>query len=277
LKTRGRELVLHCVDRLDPASKLGGPLHPDQARLRHLHTALGESFRFYGNQDMGDLPALDDRGKLASRYAIVTCWAPATPTFAYEPTRLSAEVIAQDLRRTKGPYRQTKFAGEPALEVRQGERALLFPSWKFEIHGPLLLLGLLAHRGLLGILGAVDSQVFWELLSQLLEDSRYRPAEQPFTSENLPDIFGQVYHRLDRLSVGESLDLADLDSLRTQYPATGSEASADLVPVSFRHVSVRRGATFAGMPASSTARKFSAMAEEAPPWFLTLVPNRTPL
>jgi hypothetical protein len=276
VRQRNHELTLHCLDRLDPGSKLGGPLHPEQDRIQHLRAKLGPLFRFYGNQDMFDLRELDDRGQLAPRYTIATCWAPATPTFAYEPTRLSASVIGEDLRRTKGAFHPTRFAGEPALEVQEGGRTMLFPPWKFDIRGPLALLGLLAHRGLLCVLGAVDSQVFWELLSQLLEAPRYRPHEQPFTPTNLPEIFGEIHRRLDGLPVGAALDLADLGALRTQFPPFESTSSAgrSSSSFSFRHVSIRRGATFLGMPASSTARKFSSMREEAPPWLVTLVPSR---
>jgi hypothetical protein len=263
----GRPLVLHCLDRLHPQSKLGGPLHPESDRVRALRDALGTSFAFFGNQDMFDLHDLDDQGKLAPRYTIVTCWAPATPTFAYEPTRLNESVIAEHLRSTKGSYRRTRFEGEPALEVQHGERALLFPAWKFDIRGPLALLNLAAARGSLCVFGAVDAQVFWETISQLLEDGRYRPPDRPFTSTNLPDIFGEIYKTLDRMAIGESIDLAELGALRRVLPPTGGYA-----PASFRCVRIRRGATFEGVPASSTARKFSSMAEEPPPWFLVLVP-----
>ncbi|HZC80310.1 MAG TPA: hypothetical protein VE222_01095, partial [Nitrospiraceae bacterium] len=137
LQQRQRELILHSLDRLQPGSKLGGPLHPDRERLNGLRSRTGLSFQFFGNQDMFDLGGLDQAGKLAPRYTIATCWAPATPTFAYEPTRLSNQIITQDLHRTKGTFRQINFSGEPALEILHGDRALLFPAWKFEILGPL--------------------------------------------------------------------------------------------------------------------------------------------
>ena len=92
-----------------------------------------------------------------------------------------------------------------------------FHSWKFEIVGPLALLSLLARRGFLCVLGAVDAQVFWELLAQLLEEPRYRPPNQPFNSVNLPGFFGEIYHALDRLPIGESIDLADVAALRRHY------------------------------------------------------------
>ena len=272
LVTHQRELVLHAVDRLDPRSKLGGPLHPGRDRIARLQVRPGLTFRFYGNQDMFDLHALDEAGHLATSYALVTCWAPATPTFAYEPTRLSEAVIHEDLRRSKGDFRQVRYEGESALEVQHGERALIFPSWKFDIRGPVALLNLIAHRGLVGVLGAVDSQVFWEILAQLLEDSRYRPQDQPFTPENLPVVFGGIYHRLMQLTFGETVSLSDLGVLRSCLP--GNEVSrAGQSALGFRDVWIRRGAVFPGVPASSTARQFMHMREESPPWFLTLVPE----
>ena len=102
------------------------------------------------------------------------------------------------------------MAKEQALEVRHAGRALLFPPWKFEIIGPLALLSVLARRGFLCVLGSMDAQVFWELLAQLLEDSRYRPPDQSFHSVNLPTVFGEVYHALAGLQIGESMDLAEV-------------------------------------------------------------------
>ena len=156
-----------------------------------------------------------------------TCWAPATPTFAYEPARLSQSVIAEDLRRTKGSFRHIRFQGESALEVQHGDRALLFPPWKFEIVGPLALLNLLARRGSLCVLGSVDTQVYWELLAQLLDEPRYRPQDQPFTTANLPEIFGEIYGVLDHLPIGDSINLADLGTFRRQFPLAVPSASAN--------------------------------------------------
>jgi len=272
LQRQNRQLVLHCLDRLDPHSKLGGPLHPERDKLRMLKERLGSTFSFFGNQDMFDLRNLDELGKLAPRYTIATCWAPATPTFAYEPTRLSQVVIAEDLSRTKGFFRHIRFRGESALEVQHGDRALLFPPWKFEIIGPLSLLGLLARRGSLCILGSVDAQVFWEFLAQLLDKPRYRPQDQPFTTANLPEIFGEIYRVLNRLPISDSVNLAELGALRRRLPLPGPSASANHSIDAFRYVRISRGATFPGIPASSTAKKFSAMTEEVPPWFLTLIP-----
>ena len=273
LQQRQRELILHALDRLQPGSQLGGPLHPERERLNGLRSRTGLSFQFCGNQDMFDLRNLDQAGKLAPRYTIATCWAPATPTFAYEPTRLSDQIITQELQRTKGTFRQTYFSGEPALEVQHGDRALLFPSWKFEIRGPLALLDLLARRGLLCVLGAVDTQVFWETLAQLLDDARYRPDNQPFTPDNLPTIFGEIFERLSRLALGETLNLSDCGPLRRQIPRVLPLHPTQDSSYRFRSVQIRRGAVFPGIPASSTARRFSDMAEETPPWMLILVPE----
>ncbi|MBH0189400.1 MAG: hypothetical protein HP493_11340 [Nitrospira sp.] len=273
LQQRHRNLILHCLDRLDPRSQLGGPLHPQQDRLRALRDRAGLTFSFFGDQDMFALDQLDDTGKLAPRYTIVTCWAPATPTFAYEPSRLSRSVMTEDLSRTKGSFRSSRFRGEPALEVQHGERRLLFPPWKFDIIGPRALLNLMAARGALCVLGAVDNQVFWELLAQVLDDSRYRPQDRLFTAANLPEIFGEVYDSLNRLSIGDSVDLADLGILRRFSLSPESvDTQAHQAPT-FRSVRIRRGATFPGIPAGSTARKFSGMVEEVAPWFLTLVPS----
>ncbi len=277
IRQQGRSLVLHCLDRLNPRSKLGGPLHPGRDRLEALRSQADLSFQFIGDQDMCVLEALDQSGRLAPRYTIATCWAPATPTFAYEPTRLSAEVIEQELRRTKGPFRQTRYAGEPALEVQHGDRALLFPPWKFEVRGPLVLLDILARRGQLCILGAVDSQVYWELLAQLLEEPRFRPSDQPFSPENLASYFGDVYRKLTALAIGETLDLSTCAALRAHIPRVlPAPASA---PASYRFLSIHisRGAVFPNMPASSTARQFLNMVEETPPWMLVLVPDQSPL
>lgn len=272
LHRQNRQLIVHGVDRLDPQSQLGGPLHADPARLRTLQQKQGLSFAFFGHQDMFNLGDLDGRDLLAPRYTMASCWAPATPTFAYEPSRLSPALIHEELQRTKGAFRLTRFGKEPALEVQHGARALLFPPWKFEIAGPLALLRLLAQRAALCVLGSVDDQVFWEILAQLLDDPRYRPRDEPFHAANLPVIFGEIYAHLNGLPVGASVDLADLGTLRRQVPPADSPSSSEHSTGLFRYVRVSRGATFPGMPASSTARKFSAMAEEVPPWFLTLVP-----
>jgi hypothetical protein len=268
-----RTLILHCVDRLHPLSKLGGPLHPPQDLVDMLRTRPDLSFRFLPDQDMFEFDRLVSAGKLAARYAVTVCWAPATPTFAYEPTRLSADMIQRQLQETKGAFRKTRYGREEALEVQHRERTLLFPPWKFDIRGPLALLDLVARSSYLGLLAAVDSQVFWELMAQVLDDERFRPNNQPFTSENVSTIFGDVYDRLSHLGIGETLDLSTCANLRANLPCVLSGKPAQEA-YRFRFVLVRRGAVFAGMPASSTARRFGDMVEEDPPWMVILVSDR---
>ncbi|MET0516719.1 MAG: hypothetical protein ABW047_15480 [Nitrospiraceae bacterium] len=273
LSEKGTPFVLHCLDRLRPNSQLGGPLHPDPPRLDRLRSQKNVQFRYLRDRDMFDLSDLDHARSIARRYAIATCWAPATPTFAYEPSRLAASIIQDDLRQTKGAFRQVQAEGEPALEVRHRDRTLLFPPWKFDIRGPLALLQLVAMRGSLCVLGAVDSQVFWEILVQLIEDPRARPPDRLLTPSVLSESLGTVYQHLDNLPIGSSLDLSDVTELRHEFPAVLAQYPK---PFHFRYVVVRHGAIFPGIPASSTARAFQHMAEESPPWFLTLVPEVTP-
>lgn len=274
VRSRGKTLVLHCVDRLQAQSKLGGPLHPDRTTLDRLRSRPDLSFQFFPGQDMFALERLDRSGKLAPSYTLVTCWAPATPTFAYEPTRLSQDVIVEELQRTKGLYHQTDYAGEPALEVHHGERSLLFPPWKFDIRGPLALLDLLSRRGQICVLGAVDDQVFWELLSQVLDAQQYRPPNRPFTTDTIKTVFADIYPRLSQLAIGASMNLADCAPLRRQIPRVLPVPAPQAAHYAFQSIQVRRGAMFSGMPASSTARKFPDMVEESPPWMLTLIPAR---
>lgn len=272
IQRQNRTLILHAIDRLHPQSKLGGPLHPSPEVVQRLRSRPDLSFQFLPDHDMCEFDNLAGSGRLATRYAITTCWAPATPTFAYEPTRLSPEVIEEELHRSKGVFRQVRYGKESALEVQHRDQRLLFPPWKFEIRGPLALLDLLARSGHLGLLGAVDSQVFWEVLAQLLEGERYRPKDEPFTPDNLPTIFGDVYTRLSALPIGEVLSLSTCAPLRTNLPrALPTARLRD--DYRFRSVMIRRGTVFPNMPASSTARRFGDMVEEAPPWMIIAVPE----
>lgn len=276
LMAQDRPLILHCLDRLDPNSRLGGPLHAEPHRLHGLRSRPGVKFRFYGDQDMFELEGLVRDQRLAAQYLIVTCWAPATPTFAYEPTRLSPETLVEELRRTKGESRQIAHGKEAALEVLHGGKSLLFPSWKFDIRGPLALLELMASRGALCVLGGVDSQVFWEILSQLVDDPNVRPADVLLSDETIPKLFGDVYDRLAALPEGAECSLSDFTTLRRIFPSVLSTTTSSAVDgYRFRQVTIRRGAIFEGVPASSTARRFQYMKEETPPWFLTLVPELT--
>jgi len=272
LHERDKNLTLHCVDRLRPGSTLGGRLHADQDRLERLRHYPFPSlrFKFWGGQDMFKLETVEG---LRPVYTIVTCHAPATPTFAYEPTRVSRSIIDAHLRKTKGEFRTVRVEGEEALEVRHAGRALLFPPWKFEVRGPLALLDLLARRGQLAVLSAVDSEVFWEILSQLLEDARVRPQDMIFTPSMIADLFGTVHARLVALPVGGSLVLSEVADLRHAIPRVLGAAPGQPSHYRFRYVEVRRGAVFPGMPSSQTARLFKDMTEENPPWFLCLVPE----
>lgn len=276
LATQDRSLILHCLDRLDPDSQLGGPLHAHPFRLSGLRSRPRVQFRFYGDQDMFAVEPLIRDHRLATRYLIVTCWAPANPTFAYEPTRLSAAFLAEELRRTKGDSRQVTYGKESALEVLHGGRNLLFPWWKFDIRGPLALLELMAARGTLCVLGAVDSQVFWEVLSQLMEDSAVRPPNVVFSQENIPGLFGDTFDQLSALPHGAVCHLSDLTPLRRNFPSVLPADSLCPAGYRFKQVTIRRGALLEDLPASSTARRFRDMAEETPPWFLTLVPELIP-
>jgi hypothetical protein len=277
LQAREITLTLHCIDRLHPGSRLGGPLHPDQRILENLRSQSrrcpsGLQFKIWRDQDMF---ALEGVKGILPVYTIVSCYAPATPTFAYEPTRVSWPVIEKHLQATKGVFRRVRVHGEEALEVLHGERSLLFPPWKFDIRGPLALLDLISRRGTLCVLAAIDSQVFWEIVSQLLADPRFRPPDVIWDRPALSDVFGSVYTALSSLSVGSAVSLSDVADLRSSIPRVLHRAAGDEAHYSFRYVEVRRGAVFEGIPASRTAHLFSNMAEEEPPWFMILVPERS--
>lgn len=272
LQREGKELILHCVDRLRPGSRLGGRLQVDADRLHRLraYPVPGLRFRFWGNQDMF---ALETAKGIWPRYTVVTCHAPATPTFAYEPRRVSGPLIEEHLRKTKGVFRRIRFEGEDALEVLHGGERLTFPAWKFEIRGPLALLDLMSRRGKLCLLSAVDTEVFWELLSQLLEDERVRPPDVIFTQSGLVNLFGDVYERLSGLKIGESAILSDLTDVRSALPRVLGDLGMHEPFYRFRYVEIRRGAVLEGLPSSSTARMFTNMTAESTPWFLILVPD----
>ena len=88
----GKALTLHAQDRLQPGSQLGGMYHASPERLRRFAQYPPDhlQFRFWGGVDMMDLST---QPHLLAQYTMVTCHAPATPTFAYEPTRLSPTTI----------------------------------------------------------------------------------------------------------------------------------------------------------------------------------------
>ncbi len=268
----GKSLVVHCVERLRSDSRLGGRLHADRGRLDRLRACPSRAleFKFWSGQDMFDLSEIKESWP---RYTLVTCHAPATPTFAYEPSRIRQALIEERLRKTKGPSRNVRVEGEEALEVFHAGQALIFPPWKFEIRGPLALLDLMSRRGKLCLLSAVDREVFWEVLSQLLEDSHIRPTDTIFTQESRPNTFGPIHGQLESLPVGTSVVLSELADLRREMPRVLPDPGNGSKPYRFRYVEIRRGAVFEGVPASQTARLFTQMVEEIPPWMLILVPD----
>ena len=275
LQQNGKTLTLHAQDRLRPGSQLGGAYHADSERLRQFARYSPDDlrFRFWGGVDMMDFSS---HPHLLAQYTMVTCHAPATPAFAYEPARLSPATIHSHLTQIKGDYRTVRVHGEKALEVMHRGQALTFPHWKFVIHGPLALFDLAAHRGALCILSAIDDEVFWEILAQLVEDSGMRPPDVVFTPETIPEIFGHVHQTLASLKIGERCNLSDVTPLRQTMPVSTTPQERNPIAYRFRFVEIRRGAVFPGMPAGSTARRFRHMSEEAPPWHLVLVPERVP-
>ena len=110
-------------------------------------------------------------------------------------------------------------------------------------------------------------------LAQLLEDPGARPVDRVFMPQTLPEIFGDLYQKLSKLPIGDMLDIGDIAELRSAIPLKEPASRDSDSCFRFRHVRVRRGAWFHGMPASSTARLFTHMTEEPPPWFFTLVPE----
>jgi hypothetical protein len=268
-------LTLHGVDRIRPGSRLGARYQPAVEHLARLSASQDSwlHFKYWGDQDMC---ALERLGRQAlSRYTIVTCHAPASPTFAYEPSRLSAAVIEVHLRETRGASRRVREAHEEALEVQEGNRTLLFPPWKFEIRGPLALLRLITQRGQIGILSCVDADVFWELISQLVEVPALHVCPTVLTPALLSRHLGPAYKQLVQLAENERLVLGEILELRRALSAvTTTPRPSGTPPVRFRYVEVRRGAHFPGMPASRTARLFHQLAAETTPWMLILVPDR---
>lgn len=268
LERAGRQLILHGLDRLDPEEAFGGLVRAGRDRLNRLrhHSSPRLRFRFFGRMDMFDL---EEWRTGCSRYTVAVCHSPASPTFAYEPARLVPQAIQARLRETKGEFRRVRANGRELLEVLHGGERLTFPPWKFDVYGPLALLDLLSRKGKLCVLGAVDMEVFWEILSQLLPDETARPQGVFFTTSNVGQYFGPVYERLSRLSVGEKTVLAEV---RQDIPRVLGDEGKRGETYGFRYVEIRRGAAFPGVPTGRTALVFDQMTKEATPWFLTLVP-----
>ena len=267
LRARNTALGLHAFDRLTPGSRVGGVYHKNRNRDDYLKSLPAEelTYQFWGGMDLEKFSQA--KGALP-RYTICTCHAPANPTFAFEPTRIDCSLIDEHLRATRGQSRLSRYEGESVLEVSHQGKELTFPPWKFDIVGPLTLLLFMTQRSRVGVLSAIDDEVFWELLSQILVDEGFRPQNQIFTKETIPDIFGNVYKELNALPIGGRIDLAKVSKFRDSM----TSETVSLRPLSacpkFRYVEIRRGALWEGIPSSFTAKQFSRMKEEAPPWWI---------
>lgn len=268
LEQAGRDLILRALDRLDPREQFGGLVQAERDRLDRLQKNPSPrlQFHFDGNRDMFDLGR---RSAGPSRYTVAVCHSPAAPTFAYEPTRLGLPAIQSRLRETKGEFRLVREKGQDVLKVLNKGEWFTFPPWKFDVYGPLALLDLLSRKGKLCVLGAVDMEVFWEILSQLLPDDGTRPQGVFFTERNVGKFFGPAYERLSRLAVGEKMVLSEV---RQDIPRVLDMKEKQGKAYGFRYVEIRRGAVFPGIPLGRTAYVFDQMTKEAPPWFLILVP-----
>jgi hypothetical protein len=263
-------LTVHAFDRLMPGSRVGGVYHKNLDRERYLRNFPPEElrFKFWGGMTLDTFSTV--KGRLL-RYTVSTCHAPANPTFAYEPARLASQLIQEHLRSSRGHYRLSRYEGEPVLEVIHQGRTLTFPDWKFDIVGPLALLQFMARQSLVGILSAIDDEVFWEMLGQLLADDRFRPVNEIFTKARLPEIFGKVYEELSSMAAGERKDLSLLAELRGPMPLDTARKIDPQMPCRLRYVEIRRGAVLEGIPGSFTARQFLQMKEETLPWWVILV------
>ncbi len=270
LRGQSKSLTLHAFDRLTPGSQVGGVYHKNQEREQYLKNFPVEelNYKFWGGMDLEKF--CHAKGSLP-RYTIATCHAPANPTFAFEPTRFDSHVILKHLQATRGQFNLTRFDGEKVLEVSHHGQTLTFPPWKFDVVGPLALLQTMGIRSRMGVLPAIDDEVFWEILSQLLKDDVYRPHNILFTPENLPKIFGDVYHDLSLLAVGEKIDLSTVVDIRMCLSMHRTSFGKTVAPVKIRYIEVRRGAVWEGLPSSFTARQFSRMAEESTPWWIIFV------
>ena len=269
LHDRSKSLTLHAFDRLMPGSRVGGVYHKNREHERYIQGFPLESlhFKFWGGIDLAQFD--QTKGALL-RYTICTCHAPANPTFAYEPSRIESELIDKHLQATRGQFHLGRFEGESVLEVSHEGQALTFPPWKFHIVGPCALLQLMGQRCQVGVLSAIDDEVFWELLSQVLADDRYCPRDQVFTKDCIPDIFGDVYKALSSLPIGERVDLSKIAELRKSIPFGGTTLGNSST---FRYVEIRRGASWEGIPSSFTAQQFSYMKEESIPWWIIFIPD----
>src|SRR5438093_5130206 len=249
LERAGRAFTLHAFDRLDPQEPFGAFVQADRDRLHRLrrHPSPALRFRYDGHRDMLDLASWR---RHYARYTIAVCNSPATPTFAYEPSRLGDDVIRAHLRQTKGEFRRVKTQGREVLEVLHGGERLTFPPWKFDVYGPLALLDLLSRKGNLCVLSAVDMEAFWELLSQILPEDTARPQGVFFTESNVRQFFGSVYGQLLQLGISQKLILA---KVRQDIPHVLGDEGKRGDTYGFRYVEIRRGAVFPRVRAGGTS------------------------
>jgi len=267
LRAHNTMLRLHAFDRLTPGSRVGGVYHKNRDREQYLKSFPAEElkYQFWGGVDIEQFGQV--KGALR-RYTMCTCHAPANPTFAYEPNRVERKLIHDYLRATRGESRLSRYEGELVLEVSHREQELTFPPWKFDIIGPVTLLKCMTQRSRVGVLSAIDDEVFWELLSQILGDDQFRPRNQIFIKENIPEIFGDVYTALTSLPIDGRIELSKVAKLRDPMPFGTTHLEKTSVSSKFRYVEIRRGALWEGIPNSFTAKQFSQMKEESTPWWV---------
>jgi hypothetical protein len=272
LRSHNTILRLHAFDRLTPGSRVGGVYHKNQDCERYLKSFPSEElqYQFWGGMDLEQFCRVKDA---LPRYTMCTCHAPANPTFAYEPSRVESSFILKHLQATRGRFYHGRFEGEAVLEVSHQEKVLTFPPWKFNVIGPLALLQLMGERGRVGVLSAIDDEVFWELLSQILADDQFRPRNKMFTKDTIPEVFGEVHKELSSLSLGERIDLSKIAELRNPMPFGATPLEKPSKFSKFRYVEIRRGALWEGIPSSFTAKQFSQMREESTPWWIIFIPD----
>jgi hypothetical protein len=270
LRARNALIRLHAFDRLTPGSRVGGVYHKNRDREQYLKNFPEEElkYQFWGGMDIEKFAQA--KGALP-RYTICTCHAPANPAFAYEPSRVDRKLIDEHLRATRGASRLSRYEGEPVLEVSHQGQELTFPPWKFDIVGPLALLQCMTQRSRVGVLSAIDDEVFWELMSQILADDRFRPRNEIFTKKNIPEVFGEVYKELSTLPIGGRVGLSTIATLQDTIPLGKPLREKKSMSSKIHYVEIRRGALWEGVPSSFTARQFSQMKEESTPWWVIIV------
>ncbi len=272
LRSQNKMLMLHAFDRLAPGSRVGGVYHKNPDREGYLKSFSPEElkYQFWGGMDLEQFRQAKDA---LPRYTMCTCHAPANPTFAYEPSRVESALIIKHLQATRGHFHPGRFKGEAVLEVSHQEKILTFPPWKFNVIGPLALLRLMGLRGQVGVLSAIDDEVFWEILSQMLADDQFRPRNNIFTKDNIPEVFGEVYKELSSLAIGGRVDLSKIAELQDPMPFGAMPLDKTSISFKFRYVEIRRGAFWEGIPSSFTAKQFSQMREESTPWWILFIPD----